>query len=152
MAEISTRHLFTLKLSAGETQQAGQTPMGRRMIVPITGGTFDGERLRGTIEPGGADWMTQRPDGVTMLDVRVVLKTDDEALILLTYHGLRHGPPEVMARLTAGEQVDPAEYYLRTTLYFETSDERYSWLNKLVAVATGHRPPTGPIYEVFEIV
>ena len=152
MAEINSRHLFTLKLSAGDTQQAGQTPMGRRMIVPITGGTFDGERLRGTIEPGGADWMTQRPDGVTMLDVRVVLKTDDEALILLTYHGLRHGPPEVMARLTAGEQVDPAEYYLRTTLYFETSDERYSWLNKLVAVATGHRPPTGPIYEVFEIV
>ena len=152
MAEISTRHLFTLKLSAGETQQAGQTPMGKRIIVPITGGTFGGERLRGTIEPGGADWMTLRPDGVTMLDVRVVLRTDDAALILLTYHGLRHGPPEVMARLVAGEQVDPAEYYLRTTLYFETSDERYLWLNKLVAVATGHRPPTGPIYEVFELM
>lgn len=152
MAEISTRHLFTLKLNAGETQQAGQTPMGRRIIVPITGGTFDGERLRGTIEPGGADWMTQRPDGVTMLDVRVVLKTEDEALILLTYHGLRHGPPEVMARLAAGEQVDPGEYYLRTTLSFETSAEQYLWLNKLVAVATGHRPPTGPVYEVFELM
>lgn len=151
MAEIITRHLFTLRLDAGKTQQVGQTPLGRRLIVPITGGTFHGERLRGTIEPGGADWMTQRPDGVTMLDVRVVLKTDDDALIMLTYHGLRHGPPEVMARLAAGDRVDPAEYYLRTTLYFETSDERYLWLNKLVAVATGHRPPTGPIYEVFEV-
>ena len=86
------------------------------------------------------------------LDVRVVLQADDDALILLTYQGLRYGPPEIMARLTAGDPVDPAEYYLRTTLYFETSDKRYSWLNKLVAVATGYRPPTGPIYEVFELV
>ena len=152
MAEINTRHLFALRLNAGETQQAGETPQGKRIIVPITGGTFAGDRLRGTVEPGGSDWMTLRPDGVTMLDVRVVLRTDDNALILLTYHGLRHGPPEVMARLAAGETVDPAEYYLRTTLYFETSDGRYLWLNKLVAVATGHRPPTGPIYEVFEVV
>ena len=152
MAGINTRHFFTLHLNAGETQQVGETPLGKRIIVPITGGTFEGERLRGTAEPGGSDWMTLRPDGVTMLDVRVVLRTDDNALILLTYHGLRHGPPEVMARLAAGEKVDPAEYYLRTTLYFETSDERYLWLNKRVAVATGHRPLTGPIYEVFEVV
>ena len=152
MAEIYTRHLFTLRLNAGETQQVGETPLGRRIIVPITGGTVEGERLRGTVETGGSDWMTLRPDGVTMLDVRLVVRTDDDALVMLTYHGLRHGPPEVMARLAAGDQVDPAEYYLRTTLYFETSDERYLWLNKLVAVATGHRPPTGPIYEVFEVV
>ena len=152
MAEISTRHLFTLRLNAGETQQVGETPLGKRIIVPISGGTFEGDRLRGTAEPGGSDWMTLRPDGVTMLDVRVALRTDDNALVLLTYHGLRHGPPEVMARLSAGEAVDPAEYYLRTTLFFETSAEKYLWLNKIVAVATGQRPPTGPIYEVFEVV
>ncbi len=152
MAEIKTQFLFTLRLNAGKTQQVGETPQGRRIIVPITGGTFEGDRLRGTVETGGSDWMTLRPDGVTMLDVRVVLRTDDDALVMLTYHGLRHGPPEVMARLAAGEQVDPAEYYLRTTLYFETSAEPYSWLNKLVAVATGQRPPTGPIYEVFEVL
>ena len=152
MAQINTRHLFTLRATAGETQLVGETPLGRRIIVPITGGTVEGERLRGTLMPGGADWMTLRPDGVTMLDVRLVIRTDDDALIMLTYHGLRHGPPEVMARLASGEPVDPAEYYLRTTLYFETSDERYSWLNKLIAVATGQRPPTGPIYEVFEVV
>ncbi len=152
MAEINTRHLFTLRATAGETQTVGETPLGRRIIVPITGGTVEGERLRGTLEPGGSDWMTLRPDGVTMLDVRLVMRTDDEALVMLTYHGLRHGPPEVIARLATGEPVDPTEYYLRTTLYFETSAEPYLWLNKLVAVATGHRPPTGPIYEVFEVV
>ena len=152
MAGIQTRHLFTLRATAGETQQIGETPLGRRIIVPIVGGTFEGDRLRGTLMPGGADWMTLRPDGVTMLDVRVVLRTDDDALVMLTYHGMRHGPPEVMARLASGKQVDPAEYYLRTTLYFETSAEKYLWLNKLVAVAAGHRPPTGPIYEVFEVL
>ena len=144
--------MFTLRLDPGTTQQIGETPLGKRIIVPITGGTFEGDRLRGTIEPGGADWMTLRPDGVTMLDVRVVLRTEGNALVMLTYHGLRHGPPEVMARLAAGNPVDPAEYYLRTTLCFETSAEQYLWLNKIVAVATGLRPPTGPIYEVFEIV
>ena len=152
MVEINTRPLFTLRLSAGETQPVGETPLGKRIIVPISGGTFAGDRLRGTVETGGSDWMTLRPDGVTTLDVRAVLRTDDNALIMLTYHGLRHGPPEVMARLAAGEPVNPAEYYLRTTLFFETSAEKYLWLNKLVAVATGQRPPTGPIYEVFEVV
>ncbi len=152
MVKIQTRHLFTLKAQAGAVQQVGETPLGTRLIVLITGGTFEGERLRGTLEPGGADWMTLRPDGVTMLDVRLVLRTDDDALIMLTYHGLRHGPPEVMARLASGEPVDPAEYYLRTTLSFETSASNYLWLNYLVAVATGQRPPAGPIYEVFEVL
>lgn len=152
MPEIKTRHLFTLKASAGEVQQVGETPLGKRIIVPISGGSFEGERLRGTLEPGGADWMTLRPDGITMLDVRLVLRTNDDALIMLTYHGLRHGPPEVMARLAAGEPVDASEYYLRTTLCFETSAPGYLWLNRLIAVATGQRPPTGPIYEVFEVL
>ncbi|MGI4791144.1 MAG: DUF3237 domain-containing protein [Janthinobacterium lividum] len=152
MPEILTRHLFTLRAQAGETQQVGETPLGKRIIVPIVSGSFEGERLRGTLEPGGADWMTLRRDGVTALDVRLVLRTDDGAQIMLTYHGLRHGPPEVMARLAQGELVEASEYYLRTTLYFETSAEKYLWLNRLVAVATGQRPPTGPIYDVFEVL
>ncbi len=152
MPEIQMRHLFTLKAQAGPVQQVGSTPQGTRIIVPILGGTFEGERLRGTLEPGGADWMTLRPDGITMLDVRLVLRTDDDALIMLTYRGLRHGPPEVMARLAGGEPVDPSEYYLRTTLSFETSAPKYLWLNGLIGVATGHRPPAGPTYEVFEVL
>ena len=152
MPEIQMRHLFTLKAQAGPVQQVGRTPLGTRLVVPILGGTFEGERLRGTLMPGGADWMTLRPDGVTMLDVRLVLRTDDDALVMLTYRGLRHGPPEVMARLAEGEPVDPSEYYLRTTLAFETSAPGYLWLNYLIAVATGHRPPAGPIYEVFEVL
>ena len=89
---------------------------------------------------------------VLVLDVRLTLKTHDGALIYMTYRGLRHGPAEVMQRLNAGEPVDPALYYFRMTPIFETSDERYAWLNRLVSVATGRREATGPIYQVFEVL
>ena len=85
-------------------------------------------------------------------DVRVLLKTDDDALILLTYRGVRHGPDAVMARIAAGEAVAPEEYYLRTVLQFETASETYDWLNRILAVGVGRREPNGVTYDVFEIL
>ena len=93
-----------------------------------------------------------RSDGVLTLDVRLALQTSDNALIFVTYRGLRHGPKPVMDRLNNGEPVDPSEYYFRITPSFETGDANYLWLNKLVAVGTGHRLPDGPIYEIFEVL
>ena len=81
--------------------------------------------MRGTVLPGGADWIIARPDGVTTLDVRLALQTDDEELIGMAYRGLRHGPPEVMQRLDRGETVDPSEYYFRTAIMFETAAVKY---------------------------
>ena len=82
--------------------------------------------------------------------MRLHLKTDDGALILMRYQGLRHGPAEVMRRLDAGHAVDPAEYYFRINPMFETASETHGWLNRILAVGAGHRPLDGPVYSLFE--
>jgi hypothetical protein len=84
--------------------------------------------------------------------VRLLLRTDDDALILMTYRGVRHASQEVSARLARGEAVAPTDYYLRTAPFFETSSPRYEWLNKIVSVGVGERTADGVEYEVFEIL
>jgi hypothetical protein len=150
---ISTRPLFTMQLQVPQIMDVGDTPLGRRRIATVTGGEFQGERLRGTVvgAPAG-DWLLQRNDGVTVLDVRLLLRTDDGEHIYMTYRGLRHGPTEVMARLAAGETVDPSTYYFRIVPVFETAAKQYDWINKIVAVGMGRREPTGPVYFVEEVL
>lgn len=150
---ISTRPLFEIRLDVPHVMDIGDTPLGRRRIATVTGGEFQGERLRGTVvgAPAG-DWLLQRNDGVTLLDVRLLLRTDDGEHIYMTYRGVRHGPAEVMARLAAGERVDPATYYFRIVPVFETSAKKYDWMNKIVAIGVGRREPTGPTYAIEEIL
>jgi hypothetical protein len=93
-----------------------------------------------------------RPDGVTTLNVRVVLETDDKALIGMTYRGLRHGPPSAIERLARGEAVGPPEFYFLISVAFETASTKYDWLNRIIAIGTGQRPPEGPIYDIFEVL
>ena len=150
---LATRPLFELRLEVPPLIDLGDTPCGRRRIAAVTGGSFEGERLRGTVlgAPGG-DWLLQRPDGVLVLDVRIVLKTDDGALIYMAYRGLRHGAADVMERLARGEAVDASSYYFRITPTFETAAPAYAWLNRLLAVGIGHREPAGPVYRVEELL
>lgn len=150
---LATRPLFELRLEVPPLIDLGDTPYGRRRIAAVTGGSFEGERLRGTVlgAPGG-DWLLQRPDGVLVLDVRIVLKTDDGALIYMAYRGLRHGAADVMERLARGEAVDASSYYFRITPTFETAAPAYAWLNRLLAVGIGHREPAGPVYRVEELL
>ena len=143
--------LFKAEISLAPPQELGDTPQGRRRIIGITGGRFSGERLSGRVLPGGADWQVIRSDGVADLDARYTLETQDGALIYVRNRGLRHGPPEILKRLAAGESVDPSLYYMRTTPSFETGDARYSWLNRMVCVATGARRAAAVELEVFEI-
>jgi hypothetical protein len=152
MAEIRTRPLLTMALQVGGMQAIGPAPGGDRRIGVVSGGSFTGERLNGTVLEGGSDWIISRPDGSLLLDVRLVLKTDDGALIGLTYRGLRHGPAEIMAKVARGEEVDPASYYFRTAVLFETSATKYDWLNRIIGIGTGRRTATGPVYEVFELL
>ena len=150
---IQTRHLLTIAIDVPRIVDLGATPNGHRRIATVSGGTFKGERLNGTIQPSpGGDWLLLRPDGVLVLDVRLTLETDDGQLVYMTYRGVRHGPADVMARLNRGEVVDPALYYFRTTPVFETAAAKYDWLNRIVAVGTGRREPTGPVYEVYEVL
>lgn len=150
---IETRPLFVITLDVPQVMDIGDTPLGRRRIAAVAGGTFEGERLRGTVvgAPAG-DWLLQRADGVTVLDVRLLLRTDDGEQVYMQYRGVRHGPADVMARLAAGEKVDPGLYYFRMTPTFETASKKYEWLNRIVAVGTGRREPTGPVYSVHEVL
>jgi hypothetical protein len=152
MAEIRTTHLLTMTLFVSGMQPVGVTPNGERRVGLVSTGTFEGPKLRGTVLPGGTDWMVARPDGSTTLDVRIVLETDDGVMIGMTYRGMRHGAAAIIDRLNKGEFVDPAEYYFRTAVFFETASPKYDWLNRIIAIGTGSRPPTGPIYEIFEVL
>ena len=95
----------------GEPLELGHTPWGRRRVIPIVGGEFDGPRLSATILVGGADWQVIHEDGMAAIDTRYTLQTHDEALISVATRGVRHGPPDVLRRLADGQPVDPAEYY-----------------------------------------
>jgi hypothetical protein len=151
LPSISLRPLCVIRIAVDRLMMAGGPPGAGRRIGTIPGGTVEGDRLRGAILPGGSDWQTQRGDGATLLDARILVRTDDEALIAIAYGGIRHGPTEVMARLGRGEVVDPRDYYFRITPSFSTSDPRYEWLNRIVAVGTGSRAAEGPLYEVYEV-
>lgn len=152
MTGLCFRHLMAFKLDVAPPSIVGMTPGYDRRIGELIGGTFEGERLRGTFRSGGSDWQSLRADGAIIADVRVVMETDDNALIGLRYAGIRVGPKEVIERLARGEPVRPSEYYFRVRARFETAHPKYDWLNRVLCIATGHRFPEGPLYNVFEIV
>src|SRR5579862_5174603 len=119
MRQVRTAPLFVMRLSVRKLHIVGATPGAYRRIGVVPSGIFEGERLSGDVLDGGADWQNVRSDGGTTLDVRLVLKTKDDALVGMTYRGIRHGPPEAIARLEKGETIDPASYYFRITPLFE---------------------------------
>jgi hypothetical protein len=153
MRVLNARPLLVLALEvAAKPQVIGQTPGVDRRVAEVLGGRFDGERLKGKVLSGGSDWLGVRADGTWTLDVRLVLESDDGALIGMTYRGLRHGPKEVIDAIARGEPVAPSSYYFRTAVFFETAAAKYAWLNGIVAVGVGHRLPTGPVYQLFEVL
>ena len=143
--------LLRAEITLAPPQELGETPHGRRRVIAITGGSFRGEKLSGRVLAGGADWQVIRADGVAELEARYTLETSDDALIYVRNFGYRHGPADVLARLAAGEAVDPSLYYMRTTPRFETGAERYRWLNRLICVATGARRAASVELELFEV-
>ena len=143
--------LLTADITLAAAQELGETPQGRRRIINITGGAFRGERLSGKVLPGGADWQVIHGDGVADLDARYTLETADGALIYVRNHGYRHGPADVLKDLSSGKGVDPSLYYMRTTPLFETGDQRYAWLNRLICVGTGARKKSSVHLEIFEV-
>jgi hypothetical protein len=150
---IESRPLFTIQMRLHPPQDLGATPFGRRRIIAVSGGEFAGERLRGKVQAlAGSDWLLERADGSYQQDARVTLETDDGALIGMSYRGVRHASAEVAARLARGEVVERTEYYLRTAPLFETSAERYAWINRIVAIGVGGRIPGGIRYEVYEVL
>ena len=138
---LKTEYLYTASIFVDAVQELGETHAGTRRIIPITGGSFEGPVLSGTILPGGADWQVIRRDGSAFLEARYTMQTGAGSLIYVENKGYRHGPPEIMAKLIRGEPVSPDTYYMRTTPVFETSDPDLAWLNHTICVATGIREP-----------
>ena len=136
---MQTRPLMTLRLSIASKQEIGAVPHGARVTFPVTGGSFEGDRLRGKVLPGGGDWVVKRADGVLELDLRVTLQTDDGALIHMTFEGIR-------------DDAAPGAPYFRTLPRFETADAKYSFLNRLLAVGTGEIRAEGPVHVIEEIL
>jgi Protein of unknown function (DUF3237) len=151
LKSLQTRPLFVLRELVPPLLVVGQTPDAFRRIGVIQGGAFEGERLSGEVVSGN-DWQAVRTDSCIKLDVRLVLRTTDGALIVMTYQCLRTGPRSVIEKLEKGESVDPASYYFRMNPMFETSAPKYNWINRIIAIGTGHRLPDGPIYSVFEVL
>lgn len=152
MKNVRTKPMFAMRLDVRPLLIVGATPGAYRRVGVVTGGSFEGERLSGAVLDGSSDWQTVRNDGSTTLNVRLVLKTEDGALIGMTYQGLRHGPADIIARIEKGEVVDPASYYFRINPLFETEAAKYDWINRVIAVGIGHRFADGPVYSVFEVL
>ncbi len=152
MPTLNSEYLFTIRVTVDALHDVGAVPLGTRHLDMLGAGTFEGPKLKGEVLPGGIDQKTFRTDGAMNPNVRMVLRTDDDALIYMHYTGVRYGTPEVMDRIARGETVDPSEYYLRNTPYFETSSEKYDWLNRIVSVGVGRRMPDHAAYDVFQIL
>jgi len=117
--------IYRLEASVGDLQDVGEISAGHRRIVPLTGGTFSGPELRGTLLPGAsADWQIILPDGTALGDVRYTLETE------------------------RGD-VDAGEYTFRTSVKIETGANSLDWLNKGIFVCVGGRQRGGVIYEVY---
>jgi hypothetical protein len=152
MTELKSHLLFDISITLHPIQEIGKTPAGERRVIPVSGGRFNGERLNGVILPhAGSDLLLLRADGSFQQDVRLTLRTDDGALILMTYRGVRHSSPDVSQRIARGESIAPSNYYLRIAPFFETAAPDYSWLNTILSVGVGERQPNGARYEVYEI-
>jgi hypothetical protein len=152
LKNIRARLMFVMRLEVKPPLVVGSPPDSYRRIGVIPGGSFEGDRLSGTVLDGGSDWQTIRPDGAVNLNVRLVLRTNDGALICMTYQGVRYGPRDVIARIDRGEVVDPESYYFRINPLFQTSAPQYDWVNHVVGIGIGHRLADGPIYSIFELL
>ena len=133
---MNARPLMILRLATGPVEQIGSTRRGSLSVFPVTGGSFEGDRLRGTVLAGGGDWVSAQPDKTFELDLRVTLQTDDDALIHMTFTGVR----------------DDASHYFRTLPLFETGAAKYAFLNRLLAVGVGEIGPDGPVHIIEEIL
>jgi hypothetical protein len=149
---ISAQPIFRIRAELGEVLQLGSTPYGERRVINILGGRVEGERFCGRVLPGGADWQLIRTDGAADIRARYTLEGEEGGRVLVASEGLRHGPPEVMLRLSRGETVEPGLYYFRTVMRFETSDVRLAWLNRILALARGIREPRAVRLDVHEVL
>ncbi len=149
---LSKDPIIRIEADLEEPQLFGKTPYGDRRVINILGGTISGPRISGKILAGGADWQIVRPDGVADIFAKYTFRIDGGGFVLVTSTGLRHGPPEVIARLARGEPVPRDRYYFRTCVRFETADPQADWLNRVLTIAVGAREKMQVKLDLFEVL
>jgi hypothetical protein len=144
---------FRLTIQVGKPVEQGVWEERRRRIIPILGGTVEGARFKGAVLPGGGDWQAVRTaDGVASIYARQTLQHDDGTVVEMINPGVRRGPPEVMARLVAGEEVDPSLYYFRGAPTFEVAPGPHQWLTENVFICVGKRWPDSVELDVYRLL
>jgi Protein of unknown function (DUF3237) len=143
---------FELRVDIGPIIVVGQTPFGTRRDVPINGGTVNGPRISGRILAGGADQQLVDESGLTIVDARYVIETEDGVRIEIRNSGVRRGSPAVLQRLAAGEVVDPEEYYFRTTPKFDAPGGAYEWLKRSVFIGSCERHAELVVVKVWRVL
>ena len=142
--------IYRLEATLAQPLVIGDVAGGHRRIVPLTGGTFTGPEINGELLPGAsADWQLVLSDGSAFGDIRYTLQTDAGDLLYVQSRGVRHGSPEVLARLARGEEVDAGEYTFRTSTQIETAAPDLDWLNRGVFVGVAGRQAAGVTYETY---
>ena len=154
MPDLKTEFLCTVAAHVDWRQviDVGATPHGIRQIIYIRGGKFEGPRIKGVVLPGGGDWFVRRADQMVELDVRCVLRTDDNHLLYCCLRGVNEMTAEVAIKAITGEPVDASKYYFRVTAAIETGSKKYDWLNRIVAVGAANLTPAGVEYNIHTVL
>lgn len=140
-----------LVVRVGAPIEIGRIAGNLRRVIPVTSGEVLGQRIRGRVVPGGADFQTIRADGITELHARYVIETEDGHTIYVENTGVRFGPAELMEKLRRGEEVDPGLIYFRSNPKFETAAPGYEWLMRHLFVCSGARFPDRVEMRYFQV-
>ncbi len=152
MIEPSLKKIAHLEVKVASPIRVGETPHGLRRVVPIIGGTIEGDGLNGEILSAGADYQVIRKDGYSFLDARYIAKLDSGAIIYIVNEGVRCGDPEVMEKITRGEPVDPALIYFRTAPRFETESPEHQWMTRSLFICVGARDPETVKMDFYQVL
>ena len=154
MSDLKTEFLCTLAAYVDwrNVIDVGVTPHGIRQVIYIKGGTFEGPKIKGVVVPGGGDWFVRRADQMVEVDVRCVLRTDDNQLLYCRLRGINEMTAEVAIKTITGQSVDSSKYYFRVVAVIETGAKKYEWLNRIVAVGAGNLTPAGVEYKIYMVL
>jgi len=152
MTELKSEFLYEAYVDLDKPIELGITPQGNRQIYYFKGGSLKGPNIKGVVIPGGGNWLLIRSDGAAQMDIKATIRTDDGHFIYSYDSGYLYASPEIWQKMMKEEPIDPSEYYLRSVPYYETSSEKYSWMNRIVAVGIGRLTETGVAFKVYKIL
>lgn len=144
-------HAFDVEAIVDAPIEIGDTPLGVRRMIPILEGSVSGPRLSGRLLPHGVDYQIIRADGLADIHARYAIETPEGARVYVENTGIRHGPPEAMARLRRGERVDPSIIYFRASPKFETAAPSLAWMMRSIFICSGARFPDRVLLRFFEV-